>query len=430
MIVRKHIAVSVATLAATLCAVDVRDARAAACCPNAELPSSGSCSAGGVCFSITNSSSGDAIDVTASGGSGVYSTATTGTGLFGNATTGIGVVGTASGAGGVGVKGTNTYVSGGTNYGVYGSTLSGYGVYGSAAASTSFGVYGANSSIGVGVYGASTSTTGGTNSSGVLGVSAATSGLAAGTAGQCQSSSGYGVYGQNSGGGIGVYGAATSVTSGLTANGVYGTSGAGFPNYAAGVYGGSTNQGYGVHGVSTGSGTAIYGDNTDSSGWSGYFNGRVNVSGNLVLGGTCTGTTCSSDIRLKKNVQSLAGSLNDLVKIRPVTFEWKNPEERGYSSGKQLGFIAQEVEKVKPEWVGVDDQGFKTLNTTGLQVMLVDSVRELKMENDELRERVKSLEAGRRPLISGVSQSGIGLGLLALAGAVVVARRKRLDAPD
>jgi Chaperone of endosialidase len=155
--------------------------------------------------------------------------------------------------------------------------------------------------------------------------------------------------------------------------------------------------------------------------------GRVSIGGNLLIAGTCTGTTCSSDIRLKKNIESLRGSLDDLARLRPVSFEWKDPQGRGMASGRQVGFIAQEVEKVKPEWVGVDDQGFRTLDTTKFQVLLVDSVRTLKEQNDALRERVKLLEDGRRPMISGVGEGGIGLGLLAIAGAVVVGRRKRSE---
>jgi hypothetical protein len=93
----------------------------------------------------------------------------------------------------------------------------------------------------------------------------------------------------------------------------------------------------------------------------------------------------------------------------------------------QRGFIAQEVEKVMPEWVGVDKEGFKTLNLTGMEPMVVESLRTLKTENDELRERVRALEAGRRPMISGLGEGGIGFGLAVVAGAVVFVRRRRVD---
>lgn len=125
-------------------------------------------------------------------------------------------------------------------------------------------------------------------------------------------------------------------------------------------------------------------------------------------------------------MQPLVGSLDTLAKLRPVTFEWRDPEHRG--AGLQKGFIAQEVEKVLPEWVGVDEQGYRTLDKKGLDVMLVASVQTLKMENDSLKDRVRALEAGRPPLTSGLGGAaagilGLGLGLGALGS-----RRRRSDA--
>jgi hypothetical protein len=275
------------------------------------------------------------------------------------------------------------------------------------------------------VQGISTSAAGGffqsTSNSGVVG----------------QSTSSYGVYGlsSNTTGLAGVIGIATGYSNGIWASAANAGTCALYANNSdagIGVYGTTASGGIGVEGNTSGSGYAVEGVNTNTSGYAGYFSGQVKittnltVSGNLTVAGTCNGTTCSSDIRLKKNVQSLSGSLDDLAKLRPVTFEWKIPDDHGREPGKQFGFIAQEVEKVKPEWVGVDDQGFKTLNTTRLQIMLVDSVRTLKTENDELRDRVKALEAGRRPLISGMGEGGLGIGLVAIAGALIVSRRRRL----
>jgi hypothetical protein len=88
--------------------------------------------------------------------------------------------------------------------------------------------------------------------------------------------------------------------------------------------------------------------------------------------------------------------------------------------------IAQEVEKVKPEWVATDDKGFRTLNPKGLDFMLIASVQSLKAENDDLRDRVKALEAGRRPLTSGFGEGGLGVGVgLLLALGVYAASRRR-----
>jgi hypothetical protein len=89
--------------------------------------------------------------------------------------------------------------------------------------------------------------------------------------------------------------------------------------------------------------------------------------------------------------------------------------------------VAQDVERVLPEWVRTDERGYKVISIPGqgLEALTVESVQELKRDNDELRERVRALEAGRRPLISGLGEGGLGLGLVAIAGAFVFPRRRR-----
>ena len=109
-----------------------------------------------------------------------------------------------------------------------------------------------------------------------------------------------------------------------------------------------------------------------------------------------------------------------LPRLKGVTFEWKDPEKEGKNAeGMQRGLIAQDVEKVFPQWVGERVDGFKslTIQPTEIAALEVEGMRELKLQNDALQERVKSLETGRRPLVSGYGEGGIGLGLAAIAGA-------------
>jgi hypothetical protein len=218
-----------------------------------------------------------------------------------------------------------------------------------------------------------------------------------------------------------------------------------------GVYGYNNGSGYGVRARSV-SGSAIraeaasdnngvYASNTDTSGnaatisaqsrdyanglayWGG---GNVQITGKYYVSSTCV-AGCSSDQRLKKNIEPLTGALNQLLQLKGVTFEWKNPEEHGNQTGVQTGFIAQQVEKVFPQWVDEDSKGVKriVLNPTQLEALEVEGIRALKAENDDLRERVKSLEAGRRPMISGMGEGGIGVGMLAIAAALFFKGRKQ-----
>lgn len=117
-----------------------------------------------------------------------------------------------------------------------------------------------------------------------------------------------------------------------------------------------------------------------------------------------------------------------------MTYEWKTPAPDGREkpTGTQTGFIAQDVEPIFPTWVGQDSNGFKTLTISPreFQALEVEAFKTLKLQNDELRDRVKSLEGGRNRLTSGFGEGGIGLGMFAMAGAIVFAssRRKRTEA--
>jgi hypothetical protein len=57
-----------------------------------------------------------------------------------------------------------------------------------------------------------------------------------------------------------------------------------------------------------------------------------------------------------------------------------------------MGVIAQEVEKVFPEMVSTDKNGFKKVNYSELPYLMLQAIRDLKTENDNLRERVAQLQ--------------------------------------
>ncbi|HVW27299.1 MAG TPA: tail fiber domain-containing protein [Polyangiaceae bacterium] len=231
----------------------------------------------------------------------------------------------------------------------------------------------------------------------------------------------WGVYGlaDGSSSDIGVYGVANDGT-GVYGSGVTGVGGLSTTNGGVGVYGlyyNSTAVGYGVYGQS------------GPAGYAGYFAGNVAYTGSL---------THVSDIRLKKNIKPLDGAaaIDLALKLHGVTFEWKDPGEHS-GPGTQWGFIAQDVEKVFPNWVKTDANGIKMIDTTGVEPLLLESVRTLKASNDKLHARVSTLEerltkledaqAGHRPLASGFG-GGASLGLIGLAAMVsglALGRRRR-----
>lgn len=87
----------------------------------------------------------------------------------------------------------------------------------------------------------------------------------------------------------------------------------------------------------------------------------------------------TSDARWKKDVETLTGCLEKVERLRGVGFEWRQEEfpEMGFTSGRHVGLVAQEVEEVIPEVVIAADNGFKSLEYANLTAVLVEAVKEL-----------------------------------------------------
>jgi hypothetical protein len=89
-----------------------------------------------------------------------------------------------------------------------------------------------------------------------------------------------------------------------------------------------------------------------------------------------------SDVRLKKNVEPLRGALDRLLELRAVTFEYKDPQSIHELPGMQIGMVAQEVEKVFPDWVDTAPNGMRRLSIHGFEALTVEALRELREEKD------------------------------------------------
>lgn len=101
-----------------------------------------------------------------------------------------------------------------------------------------------------------------------------------------------------------------------------------------------------------------------------------------------------SDIRHKGKVAPLGDhALETIGKLRLVSFVWKDPKEDGMK-GEQLGFIAQEVEKVLPSAVLTENNAEKTkgLKSNELITVLTKAVQELKAANDRQEQELQTLK--------------------------------------
>lgn len=125
--------------------------------------------------------------------------------------------------------------------------------------------------------------------------------------------------------------------------------------------------------------------------------GSLNVtSGDVTVTGNVKATAdiiayFSSDKTLKENLKPIDNSLEKLLKISGYSFDWKNvaSEYRGYEhlQGSDVGVIAQEVEAIIPEAVQTREDGIKAVNYQKIIPLLIESIKELKNEINELKEK-------------------------------------------
>ena len=94
----------------------------------------------------------------------------------------------------------------------------------------------------------------------------------------------------------------------------------------------------------------------------------------------------SSDIRLKKNVKPIINALQKIDKIKGYEFDWMKTRPKNVHShdGHTYGVIAQEVQEVMPDCVEERDNGYLAVNYEKLIPLLLNGIRELKEQVDDL----------------------------------------------
>ena len=134
--------------------------------------------------------------------------------------------------------------------------------------------------------------------------------------------------------------------------------------------------------------------------------------------GTGIAGTCSSDRRLKKNIVPFAPMLDKVTALQPVRYFWRSEEfpNRHFGNSQNYGLVAQDVEQVLPELVTTGVDGFKAVDYSGLPLLTIQAVKDLKLEvtdlksdandlkseNDGLKRRVAELERLIKELLTAV----------------------------
>lgn len=111
-----------------------------------------------------------------------------------------------------------------------------------------------------------------------------------------------------------------------------------------------------------------------------FINAKFTAAGDIVAFGS------PSDISLKENIKPIENALDKVEKLQGVTFDWKESDSI-LDIKQDIGFIAQDVQKVLPELVRENDNGKLSLRHQGIISVLTEAIK-------ELSDRVKALEDG------------------------------------
>jgi hypothetical protein len=118
-----------------------------------------------------------------------------------------------------------------------------------------------------------------------------------------------------------------------------------------------------------------------------------------------------SDRRLKKDIEPIQGALETVNGLQGVSFRWKDAEKDA-QFGRVRGLIAQDVEKVLPEWIKTDPDGYKRLEPIGIDALLIEAIKESKAENEQLRRELNDLRELVQKLLAEEKEGDKKLGHL------------------
>jgi len=159
-----------------------------------------------------------------------------------------------------------------------------------------------------------------------------------------------------------------------------------------GLYIGIDNLGGGANRV------GVYSTLNGHSGYAGWFQGDVNISGGMLMG---------SDAKLKEDIKDMGSCIATLDKIKPRRYKLKTETARGEKNKEHYGFVAQELEAVLPDLVqtipalpsvsGIDGtettstESYKAINYIELIPFMMQALKEQQAQIEELTKKVKEL---------------------------------------
>ncbi|NNL91321.1 MAG: hypothetical protein HKO66_03715 [Saprospiraceae bacterium] len=163
----------------------------------------------------------------------------------------------------------------------------------------------------------------------------------------------------------------------------------------------------GLYSTSMGRNTTAQGEYSTAAGFNTVAanNGELHNSGDV----RAAGTVLTSDIRYKKNIKEISNSLDKVLKLQGVTYEYNTDDHKRFDAEAgqtQIGFIAQDVQKVLPELVSSDgtEDAYLGIRYANMAAVLVEAMKEQQSQIDMRDERIDELEKQLALLSEKVNQ--------------------------
>jgi hypothetical protein len=124
-----------------------------------------------------------------------------------------------------------------------------------------------------------------------------------------------------------------------------------------------------------------------------------------------TGGYGGSDIRWKKNITGLEQILEKILQLNGISYDWRKDEfpDIKFDTGRQIGLIAQDVEKVFPELVKTDNSGYKAVSYEKLSVLLLEGMKEQQKIIDTQKSKISDQDAELKSLKARVEQIEVSI---------------------
>jgi len=151
---------------------------------------------------------------------------------------------------------------------------------------------------------------------------------------------------------------------------------------------------------------------------------KLHVIGDIASSATVRGLnvfavgaiTACSDLRYKKDIAPIKNSLSRVMNMQAVTYNWKINEFPGkhFPDALQIGFIAQDMEKIIPQLVTTDSDGYKGIDYGRLTPVLTEAIKEqqkmiesLQTKNNDLQNEVEKMKSDIKLLMSSLNNKPV-----------------------